>query len=212
MHRVAQRIKDGSVFLRNRRIQFPEVGFRNHHILGERAIRVNPNDFHALADVGFAGSALHALAAGHMHFSGNEVALLHAGDFVTVGSNFAAELVSGNQRRMNAPLRPSVPLINVQIRAADGCNFNFDQNFVAAECRDFDFANLSPGSGMRFHYSLHGLLHPERSRKTTDSSKERWDKFPGVENPDFKVSEFQGFETDWPGRAAAREILETLKP
>ena len=67
-------------------------------------------------------------------------------------------------------MRPAVPLVDMQIGTADGRNFNFDQNVGAAEFRDLDLANFGPRSGMGFNYGLHGLLHPGRSRKTTDSS------------------------------------------
>ncbi len=80
-----------------------------------------------LADVRLANAALQALAAGHVHLGGNEVAFLHAGDFIANGFDGAAELVAGDERRMNAALCPLVPLVNVQIGAADGRHLDLDQ-------------------------------------------------------------------------------------
>ena len=109
---------------------------------------------------------------------------------------------------MNAPLRPAVPFINMQVGAADGCNFNFDQNFVAAECRNLDFANLCSGSGMRFHNGLHGLLHPARSRKTTDSSKEEAGQVFCVRD---QVSKFQGFKVSKLIGQTVQQAAKSLK-
>ena len=90
----------------------------------------------------FAGAALQALAASHMDFRGDEVSFFHARDFAPVRGNFAAKFVAGNQRRMNAVLRPAVPVINVEIGAADGGDLHLDQHVGASEARNLDFANI----------------------------------------------------------------------
>ena len=110
VHGVAQRIEDGSVLLRDRRIELPDIRFGDDDILGERSVGIDADDFHVLANVGFAGAALQALAASHMHFGGHEIAFLDAGDFIAERRHFAAELVSGDQRRMNAVPGPSGPI------------------------------------------------------------------------------------------------------
>ena len=58
VHGVAEWIEDGGIFLRNRRIQLPDVGLGNHNVLGEGAVGVHTNDLHVLADVRLAGAAL----------------------------------------------------------------------------------------------------------------------------------------------------------
>jgi hypothetical protein len=126
VHRVAQRVEDGGVLPRNGGIELPDVRLGNDDVFGKGAIGVDANDLHVLADVRFADAALQALAAGHVHFSGNKVTFLHAGNFGAHGLHRAAELVAGNQRRMNAALGPLVPLVNVQVSAADGSHFDFD--------------------------------------------------------------------------------------
>jgi len=45
--------------------------------------------------VSFASAALQALAASDVHFGGNEIAFLDAGDFIAEGDDLAAEFVSG---------------------------------------------------------------------------------------------------------------------
>lgn len=60
-----------------------------------------------------------------MHFGRNEVAFFHARDFIAIRDVLTAKLVTGDQRRMmDAALRPAVPLINVQVGAADRSDFD----------------------------------------------------------------------------------------
>ena len=131
----------------------------NDDVFGERAVGVHPDDLHVLADVRLADAALQALAAGHVHLGGDEVAFLHAGDFVAHGFHRAAELVAGNQRRMNAALRPLVPLVNVQIGAADGGHLDLDQNIGGSKFRYGNFANFGARRGLRLNDGKHGIWH-----------------------------------------------------
>ena len=62
VHRVTERVEDGGIVLRDRQIQLPDVGLGNHHVLCKRAIGIDADDPHVLADVRFAGSST-ALAA-----------------------------------------------------------------------------------------------------------------------------------------------------
>ena len=76
---------------------------------------------------------------------------LHAGDFVADGFDGAAELVAGNERRMNAALRPLVPLINVQVGAADGGHLDFDQHVGRVRTCGMGTSRISvPGAGSGF--------------------------------------------------------------
>ncbi len=159
VHRVSQRIENRRVLQRNRGIELPDIRLGNHHVLGERAVGVHANDFHVLADVGFAGAALQALAAGHVHLGGNEVAFLHAGDFIAERGHFAAELVPGNQRRMNPVLRPAVPVVNVQVGAANGRDFHLHQHVGAPESWNLDLANLRARGRFRLHDRQHCCRH-----------------------------------------------------
>jgi len=126
------------------------------NVLGERSVAVDADDFHVLADVGFAGAALQTLAAGHMHFGGHEIAFLDAGDFIAERDHLPAEFVSGDQRRMNASLSPAVPFIDVEIGAADGCDFDLDEDFGASVAGNFDFANFRARRGFRLDHCEHG--------------------------------------------------------
>ena len=159
VHGVSQRIQNRRVLLRNGRIELPDIRFRNHHVFGKRPVGIHADDLHVLADVGFAGAALQTLAAGHVHLRGNKVAFFHAGDFVAEGRHLAAKFMAGNQGRMNPVLRPAVPLVNVQISAADGSDFYLDQHIVPAKRRNLDFADLRARRGFRLDHREHRFLH-----------------------------------------------------
>ncbi len=163
VHRVAQRIENGRVLRRDGRIELPDIRLGNDDVLGEGAVGVDADDLHVLADVRLAGAALQALAAGHVHLGGDEVARLHAGHFVAHGFDGAAELVAGNERRMNAALRPLVPLVNVQVGAADGGHLDLDQDVGAAELRLGNFADFRARRGLRLNNGKHGIRHEDGS-------------------------------------------------
>jgi len=71
---------------------------------------------------------LQALAAGHVHLSRDKVTFLDACHLVAIGHDFAAKFVTGNQGRVDTALGPAVPLVNMQIGAADRGDFDFDEN------------------------------------------------------------------------------------
>src|SRR5260370_1996967 len=152
-------MEDGSVLLRDGRIEFPNIRLGDDDVLGESSVAVDADDFHVLANVGFAGAALQALAAGHVHFGGYKITLLDAGDFIAERDHLAAEFVSGDQRRMNAALGPTVPFINVEIGAADGCDFDLDENFGATAFGNFDSPDFRAERALLLDHYEHGARH-----------------------------------------------------
>src|SRR5450631_379214 len=181
---IAQRIENGSVLLRSRRIEFPDIRLGDNDVLGKSSVGVDADDFHVLADMSFAGAALQTLAAGHVHFGGYEIAFLDAGYLIAERGHLAAEFVSGDQWRMNAPLRPAIPFIDVEIGAANGSDFDFDEDFGAAVAGNFDFADFRARGGFRLdhcehlagHAAGHGspLLSTEWEEQTGYSSTGIW--------------------------------------
>src|SRR6266550_6476505 len=57
---------------------------------------------------------------------------------------------------MNASLGPSVPFIDVEIGAADGGYFDFDEDFGATVAGNFDFADLRARRGFGLDHGEHG--------------------------------------------------------
>src|SRR5262249_49151230 len=119
VHGVSKGIEHAGVVGRYLRIDLPDVRFGEFYVLGESAVGVDADDLHVLADVRFAGPALIALAAGDMHLRRHKIAFLDCGDVLAPGNDVPAEFMSGDQGRLDAVLRPLVPVINMEIGTAD---------------------------------------------------------------------------------------------
>ncbi len=170
VYRIAQRIENRRVIQWNRGIELPDIRFRNHHVFGERPIGVDADDLHLLADVRFARAALQAFAAGDVHFGGNKIAFLHARNFVAERGHLAAKFMPRNQRRMNAVLRPAIPVVNVQIGSADRGYLHLDQYIAAPEGRNLYLADVRSGRCFRFDDRQHCCSHmpPMNSQSKSD--------------------------------------------
>ena len=124
-------------------------------------LAVYADNLYVLANVCLAGAALQALATGHMHLSGDGVAFLDASDLAANRFDHTAEFVTRYQWRMNAPLRPLVPVVDVKVGTTDGSNFDFDENVCGAE---FGFRYLADFAARRrcgLDYGKHGVGHEE---------------------------------------------------
>src|SRR5262249_27468446 len=129
------------------------------NVFGESAVGINADDFHELANVGFAGAALKALAAGHVHFRRNKVAFLYRGDFVADRGNVPAKFMARNERRMNALLRPGVPIVNVYVGPANRGDLYLHQDIGWPECGYFYITNLGARFGFGLYDRQHGVSH-----------------------------------------------------
>src|ERR1022692_1743358 len=176
MDGIAQRIENRGILRRNGGIKFPDIRFRNDDVLGEGAVGIDADDLHVLANVSFAGAALQALAARHVHLGGNKIAFLHAGHFIAERGHLAAKLVSGNQRRMNTALGPAIPVINMQVGAADGGH----------PCRT-PRASRRKQNRLPSRWSLHRRTRPPRRKTRVRESAE--DEYgPGPSDPSYKYA------------------------
>src|SRR5689334_22671512 len=107
----------------------------------------------------FACAALQTFSACHVHLGGNKIALFYAGYFVPKSDDFAAEFMPWNQRRMDPSLCPSVPLVYMEIGSADGGDLYFYKDVCPPKSRNFDLADLRPGSGIWLDYGEHRAGH-----------------------------------------------------
>src|SRR5437899_10805482 len=63
---------------------------------------------------------------------------------------------------MNAVLRPAVPVVDMQVGAADRGDVYFDQHVGAPEAGNLNFANLRAWLGFRLDYCKHSIGHERR--------------------------------------------------
>ena len=140
VHRVAQRVEQRSVVVRDRRRELPDIRFGNDGIAGESAVGVHAQDADVLA---------------HMSQS---------------------EFVPRNQRRMNAPLGPRIPVVDVQIGSADTRGLHAHQHFAGTGAGNRYLAQFDAGRGLGLHNGLHGGGHkrgPSLKRQTYKSINHR---------------------------------------
>src|SRR5262249_20820789 len=147
-------------------------------------VRVDADDLYVRANVRLSRAALVTLAAGDVHLGGDEVAFLDCGDFLADGGDVSRELVAGNKRRLDASGGPLVPIVDMQIGAADARDLHLHENIPRPETRDFDFADLGAGLGLRLDYRHHGLLHRSGQKEDfTTSPSNRASRWPSSRTP-----------------------------
>ena len=82
--------------------ELPDVGFRDDGVAGEGAVGIDAEDADVLADVGLAGAALEALAAGHVHLRADQVAFFDGGDAAAQPATAPENSWPGMSGRMDA--------------------------------------------------------------------------------------------------------------
>ena len=134
-------------FVRNRRIEPPDVVFRHRDVLGERSVAIDADDLDALADVRLAGAAEQAGEIGDVSLGRDAVAGAYRAHGVADGHDRPHELVPDDDRRLDARLRPLVPRIDVEIGAADAGLLDADQYVGRADRRHRHVGKEKPGPG-----------------------------------------------------------------
>src|SRR6185437_11512751 len=134
---------------------------RNLYELGEAPGSVHAEDAHRLADVRLAAAALEAMAAVHVHVGGDILTGLEALDLAAHAFDVSAELMAERQRRVDAPLSPAVPFIDVEVGAADGGGVHPHQHVTRADFGHGNSLQLGAGGGAGFDKGTHGGGHGE---------------------------------------------------
>src|SRR5882757_2841948 len=97
-----------------------------------------------------AREAISAMAANDVSFSADHLAGKKVFHVRTDFDDFADELMSDNHRHGNGFFGPFIPLVDVDIGAANASAVDLDQNVVDA---DFGFGNVfEPKTGFRFPF------------------------------------------------------------
>src|SRR5579863_623353 len=109
--------------------------------------------------MGFASAAQQTLATSHVHLSRDEIAFLDARDLISKSHHLDAKFVARDERRMDALLRPAVPLVNVQVGTADRRNLDLNQNVVASEGGNLHLSDLRARCSFCFYDCKHFVRH-----------------------------------------------------
>src|SRR6266568_701006 len=142
-----------------RRIELPDIRCRNFHELRERPVLIDSDDPQILADMPLAQPALLAMPAVHVHFRADEVPRLDRRDLVSPALHSAAKLMSQRHRRLDASLRPAVPTVNVQIRAANRSGLHAHQHVGWPERRHRHRVHLQAPGGLHLAQRFHCRGH-----------------------------------------------------
>jgi hypothetical protein len=129
------------------------------NVFGERAIAIDADADGFGAQVALAGTAVAAMATDDMAFGRDPVAHFVAGDALAELRDPPNEFVPDNQAGPDGPLRPFVPVVDVQVGAADGGFFQPDQDLVGAGFGHGDLFHPDAGRGIAFYQGLHRCGH-----------------------------------------------------
>ena len=119
VHGVADWIEHRRVAIRHIAMNLPNVGRRDRNGLGKTARSVDADDLRLGAEMGAPGAALHAMPASDVAFARDTIALVEVADAGADGDDVADELMAHGQRRPHTPGRPRVPMVDVEVGAAD---------------------------------------------------------------------------------------------
>ena len=132
MHGIAKRIEDGRDVEVDIRRMPPGVRGRQRDVLSERSRIVDAHPLRVGALDAPPGHAVAATATHEMALTAHEIARVQLPHVGAGFHDFANELMAGDERHGHVRLRPAVPLINVQVRAADTGSEHADQHIVPA--------------------------------------------------------------------------------
>src|ERR1035438_752927 len=155
MHRVAKWIKDGRYFQRNIVRMAPDVGHGQDDILRESAGAIDSYSARMRTKMPPAGHAVAAASADDVTLPTDPVANLEVCHVRADLHNFADKLMADHQRNGDRLLRPTVPLIDVQVCAADCRQQNADFHIVDAQLRLLNVFNPQTALGAGFNKSFH---------------------------------------------------------
>ena len=136
MHRIPERLLEGSDFRGEPRSVSPAVFRRQKHIAGERPVAVHAEDLHVLAEVIETAPALAAGVVDHVRLGGDEGARLQGVHLGTDRNHMPGDFVTKDPGRMNVTARPVVPVKDVHVGSADRGGRNLDQDVPALRLRD----------------------------------------------------------------------------
>ena len=158
--RVAERVEDRGDLLVDARPVVPDVGHRQDDVLGERPVAPDAEPDRVGAQVPAAGEAVAAAAADDVALAADEVAGREVGDVAADLDDLADELVADDERRLDRLLRPRIPGVDVQVRAADAGLVDADQDVVDAHRRLGHVAQLEARAGRGLDQGVHARSVP----------------------------------------------------
>ena len=159
VHGVPERVEDRRHIAVDVRIVSPDVGHRQREVFGERARAIDADPLRILAEVAAACEAVAAVAADDVAFAADDLA---DGVILDVRADLddpPHEFVADDHRHGDGLLGPGVPLIDVDVGAADAGAEDLDEDVIDADGRNRHLLQPEALAGFLLDEGLHGRLH-----------------------------------------------------
>ena len=127
----------------------------------ERALTIHADALRVRAKMTPAGETVSAMSADDVTFAGDEIARRKTFHAIADAIDDADEFMADDHRHRDRLLRPRVPVINVNVGAADRVFMNPNEDIVAADFRNRNF--FEPQT--RLGFALHDRLHRFSARR-----------------------------------------------
>ena len=155
---VSERVEDGCHIAIDSVIVVPDVGHRQGDVLGKGTGAVNAYALGILAQVTSAGPAVAAATAYDVAFSRDDIPGGEIGDIRPDFDDSSDKFVPDDHRHGDRFLGPGVPVVDVQVGAADPGLFDFDQAIADSELRKGDVLEFESQAAVVFDESFHGRI------------------------------------------------------
>ena len=132
------------------------IGLRDGKILGKATGAVYANPLGIGAKMEHAATAITAMTAHNMPFAGNHLAGLKLGNGRAHSLNNTAKLMPHMHTYGDGLLSPGIPIPNMQIRAANGCAINLNENIIGADLGHRHLHQFETFIGLCFDERFHG--------------------------------------------------------
>jgi len=160
---VAERIKARDYIEGHASGHPPNITRWNGNIISEGAVAINPDPHGVGAEVPATREAVAAVTANNMPFARDELAQRKPSHARTDIGHGADIFMTNDERRLDGPLRPRVPLINMNIRSTNRGFLNFDQHIIQARRGHGYFGHDEAGSGRGLNDGAHFGGHKKGS-------------------------------------------------
>ena len=155
VHGITERVEDTGDIGIERMLVNPDIGHGQRDVFGKGAGAVNAHAARAGAEMAASREAVTAASANHVALSADELAREKVGDICAYFDNFAHEFVAHHHGDRNGPLGPLIPLVDVDIGAADGGLLYLNENVVNADRGDRNIFQPESGFGFTLYQRFH---------------------------------------------------------
>lgn len=147
MHCVAHRIVDAADVVRDFVVEMPHVRSGHGDVFRKTPVAINADDTRVRADMSVAGSTQQTASIYDVTFRGHAISLAHVRDKITDAYYISGEFVADYERRLATRTGPTVPLVDVDVRAAYARSAHADEDFIVTDHGFRDVAQHETGAG-----------------------------------------------------------------